>query len=151
MNRIEQIMRKPLSDTDLKTIIGEDTKIITYPELSRYNNIEELLPNPYDFVVILLLESPASGHWLCLLRYNNGYEFFDSYGNPPDYDLSHWLTPQERLKLGESQKYLSYLLQGNPYVYSKIKYQVMRRGVNTCGDHVAYRCFLFKKKHGRPL
>jgi hypothetical protein len=22
----------------------------------------------------------------------------------------------------------------------------MKRGVNTCGDHVAYRCFLFKKK-----
>ena len=145
MNRIEQIMRKPLSDTDLRNILG-DCKIITYPELSKYNNINELLPNPYDFVIILLLESPASGHWTCLLRYNNGYEFFDSYGNPPDYDLSHWLTPQERLKLGESQKYLSYLLQGNPYVYNKIKYQVMRRGVNTCGDHVAYRCFLFKKK-----
>ena len=124
MNRIEQIMRKPLSDTDLRHILG-DCKIITYPELSKYNNINELLPNPYDFVIILLLESPASGHWTALLKYNNGYEFFDSYGNPPDYDLSHWLTPQERLKLGESQKYLSYLLQGNPYVYNKIKYQVM--------------------------
>ena len=22
----------------------------------------------------------------------------------------------------------------------------MKRGVNTCGDHVAYRCWLFKKK-----
>ena len=76
MNRIEQIMRKPLSDSDLKSILGEDTKIITYPELSKYNNIEELLPNPYDFAVILLLESPASGHWLCLLRYNDGYVFF---------------------------------------------------------------------------
>ena len=98
MNRIEQIMKKPLSDTDLRNILG-DCKIITYPELSKYNNIEELLPNSYDFVIILLLESPASGHWTCLLRYNDGYEFFDSYGNAPDYDLSHWLTPQERLKL----------------------------------------------------
>ena len=77
MNRIEQTMRKPLSDTDLKTILGEETRIITYPELSKYNNIEELLPNPYDFMIILILESPASGHWTCLLRYNNGYEFFE--------------------------------------------------------------------------
>ena len=145
MNRIEQIMKKPLSDTDLKTILGEDTKIITYPELSKYNNIDELLPNSYDFVIILLLESPASGHWTGLLRYNDGYEFFDSYGNAPDYDLSHWLTPNERLKLNENNKYLSLLLQGKPHVYNKIKYQVMKRGVNTCGDHVAYRCFLFKK------
>ena len=41
---------------------------------------------------------------------------------------------------------MSLLLQGKLYVYNKIKYQVMRRGVNTCGDHVSYRCFLFKKK-----
>ena len=54
MNRIEQIIRKPLSDTDLRHILG-DCKIITYPELSKYNNINELLPNPYDFVIILLL------------------------------------------------------------------------------------------------
>jgi hypothetical protein len=62
-------------------------------------------------------------------------------------DLSHWLTPNERLRLGESNKYLSFLLQGKSYVYNKIKYQVMKRGVNTCGDHVAYRCFLFKKNN----
>ena len=146
MNRIEQIMRKPLSDTDLKSILGSETRIITYPDLSKYNNIEELLPNSYDFVIILLLETPASGHWTGLLRYNDGYEFFDSYGNAPDADLTHWLTPQERLKLGESEKYLSFLLQGKQYIYKKIKYQVMKRGVNTCGDHVAYRCWLFKKK-----
>ena len=79
MNRIEQIMKKPLSDTDLRTILG-DCKIVTYPELSKYNNIEELLPNSYDFVIILLLESPASGHWTCLLRYNDGYDFLTAMG-----------------------------------------------------------------------
>ena len=51
MNRIEQIMKKPLSDTDLRNILG-DCKIITYPALSKYNNIEELLPNSYDFVIV---------------------------------------------------------------------------------------------------
>ena len=74
MNILEHIMRKPLSDTDLRTILG-DCKIITYPELSKYNSIDQLLPNSHDFSIILLLESPASGHWTCLLRYNNGYEF----------------------------------------------------------------------------
>ena len=102
MNKIQEIMRKPLSDSDLRSILG-DCKIITYPELSKYNNIEELLPNSYDFSIILLLETVASGHWTGLLRFNDGYDFCDSYGNEPDADLTHWLTPQERLKLGESK------------------------------------------------
>ena len=53
MNRIEQMMRKPLSDSDLKTILGGDCKIITYPELSKYNTIEEILPNSYDYSIFL--------------------------------------------------------------------------------------------------
>ena len=56
MNRIKQVMRKPLSETDIKTILGSDTKILTYPQLATYNTLEELLPRPYDFVVILLLD-----------------------------------------------------------------------------------------------
>ena len=56
MNRIKQIIRKPLSDSDLKNILGSDTRIITYPDLSKYNNLDELLPKASDFVIILLLE-----------------------------------------------------------------------------------------------
>ena len=141
MNRIEQIIRKPLSDSDLKHILGSETRIITYPQLANYRTIEELLPKSYDFCIILLLESPQSGHWCALLRYSNTFEWFDSYGFPVDYDLSHWLTPLQRLKLGESKKYLSYLLQGRNYIYNN---QQMRPNVNTCGDHVAYRCYKFK-------
>jgi hypothetical protein len=39
MNRIKQVMRKPLSKTDIKTILGSDTKILTYPQLAKYNSI----------------------------------------------------------------------------------------------------------------
>ena len=39
MNRIKQVMRKPLSETDIKTILG-DCKILTYPQLAKYNSIE---------------------------------------------------------------------------------------------------------------
>ena len=143
MNRIKQIIRKPLSDADLKHILG-DCKIITYPELAKYNNLDELLPKQYDFVIILLLETPQSGHWTSLIRYGSQVEYFDSYGYPPDYDLSHWLTPLQRLKLGESKKYLTSLLQGRNYIYNKVKYQQMKPNINTCGSHVAYRCHKFK-------
>jgi hypothetical protein len=49
MNRIKQIIRKPLSDSDLKHILGSETRIITYPQLANYRTIEELLPKSYDF------------------------------------------------------------------------------------------------------
>jgi hypothetical protein len=55
MNRIKQVIRKPLSDTDLKAYSATDTN--TYISgLSKYNNLDELLPRAYDFVIILLLE-----------------------------------------------------------------------------------------------
>ena len=108
---MNQIIRKPLSDADLKRILGSETRIITYPQLANYRTIEELLPKAYDFVIVLLLESPQSGHWCALLRYSNTFELFDSYGFKVDYDLTHWLTPLQRLKLGESKKYLTSLLQ----------------------------------------
>jgi hypothetical protein len=56
MNRIKQVIRKPLSDSDLKHILGDCNTIITYPDLAKYNNLDELLPSAYDFVIILLLE-----------------------------------------------------------------------------------------------
>ena len=68
MNRTQQIMRKPLSESDLRKILGSDTKILTYPQLTKYNGLDELLPKPYDFRIILLLETPVSGHWCCLLK-----------------------------------------------------------------------------------
>ena len=126
MNRINQIIRKPLSVADLKRILGSETRIITYPQLANYRTIEELLPKAYDFVIILLLETPQSGHWTSLIIYGSQVEYFDSYGYPPDYDLTHWLTPLQRLKLGESKNYLSYLLQGRNYIYNKIKFQQMK-------------------------
>ena len=128
----------------LKDILGSDVKILTYPDLAKYNNLDELLPRAYDYVIILLLESPSSGHWCALLRYSSVFEWFDSYGFPVDYDLTHWLSPLHRLKLGESKKYLCYLLQGRNFMYNKVKYQQMKPNVNTCGSHVAYRCHKFK-------
>ena len=69
MNRIKQVIRKPLSDKYLKDILGSDVKILTYPDLAKYNNLHELLPEAYDFAIILLLESPSSGHWCCLIKH----------------------------------------------------------------------------------
>ena len=113
--------------------------------MAKYNTLEELLPKPYDFCKSLLLETRVSGHWCALIRNPPQYEGFDSYGNAPDADLSKWLTPSQRIKLKENTYILSNLLQGRNYIDNKVKYQQMKEGINTCGDHATHRCYKFKK------
>ena len=80
-----------------------------------------------------------------MLRYNGTYEYFDPYGNPVDYDLIHWMDKKTRARLHESNPYLSYLLKNKPYIYNKVRYEVLRKGLNTCGSHCAYRIYKFQK------
>lgn len=148
--KVDRLVRKPLSDDNLKTILGADTKIILYPDLGKYETVEQLLPKPNDFAIILIVEDEnrynIDGHWTALLRYNEMYEWFDPYGNGVDYDLIHWMDKKQRVKLREDKKYLTYLLQGRNHIYNKVKYEELRKGVNTCGSHCAYRCYKFKKE-----
>jgi hypothetical protein len=148
--KIQKTIKKALSDDELKLILGKDLKLIMYPDLSKYNSIDELLPRPIDYCIILIIEDEnkyrIEGHWTALLKYDGVYEFFDPYGNPPDYDLVHWMDKTTRARLNESKTYLKYLLRGKTYTFNRTKYEVLRKGVNTCGSHCAYRIYKFKKE-----
>ena len=63
-----RMIRTPLSDSDLRKIIGQDLKIILYRELSKISNLREMLSNERDCMVILYEEKELSGHWTCLAR-----------------------------------------------------------------------------------
>ena len=45
---IVKLVHKALSDADIRTILGENTKIIKYSELSKYRDLDDLLPNLLD-------------------------------------------------------------------------------------------------------
>jgi hypothetical protein len=60
-------------------------------------------------------------------------------------DLINWMDMKTRVKLHESKPYLTFLLKGRKYIYNKVKYEVLKRGVNTCGSHCCYRIYQFKK------
>jgi hypothetical protein len=72
VSKADKLIKKPLSDTDIKRILGRATKLITYPDLAKYTDINQLLPAPNDFVVILIVEDETqdviSGHWTALLN-----------------------------------------------------------------------------------
>ena len=115
-SKINKMVKKPLSDEELKVILGKDLKIVMYPDLADYSSIEELLPNPNDYCIILIVESETkfniSGHWVALLKYDGIYEYFDPYGNGVDVDLMNWMDAKTRARLNESKPYLTYLLKG---------------------------------------
>ncbi len=90
MNTI-QTVNKALSDQDIRDILGSDCKIIEYSDLEQYRSLEDLLPQPRDYVVILYQKEENSGHWIGLLKYDNMYGFFDPYGLMPDKQLS-WVN-----------------------------------------------------------
>ena len=132
MNDIKDVEYAPIDDDEIIKYLGNDAKIIEYKQLKNYKNIDELLPNKTDFVMILEETRKNYGHWVCLIKYKGGYEYFDSLGFPPD-DLK-WISSLNRQQNGETEPLLHILLHNSglkSIKYNKIKYQ--SKQANTCG------------------
>ena len=73
-----------VTSTDLQSIF-KNSKIIKYADLDNYDDIYMLLPNRMDFCFILTESEKNSGHWTLtlLIRDDNMFEYFDSYGVSP--------------------------------------------------------------------
>jgi len=135
-----------MSNTDFKNILGDDVKIIEFPQLEKYNNINELLVNKKDYCIIFYIENIINnsqvGHWTALMRDNNKYFFFDSYGISYINELSY-ISKQKRLKYNENINYLDKLLKNKKKEVSKYQYQKFDNKINTCGRYVLIVIFLF--------
>ena len=77
---LRELIHEALSDSDIRTILGADTKIIKYSELANISSLDELLPRLVDYCIILYEAMANRGHWVGLLNYNGMFEHFDSYG-----------------------------------------------------------------------
>lgn len=135
-----------MSNNDFKNMLGDDIKIIEFPKLEQYNNINELLPLKKDYCIIFYIENIINGsqvgHWTALMRDNNKYFFFDSYGITEKNELS-FISKQKRLKYNEDINYLDKLLKNTNYTNNKYKYQKFKNNINTCGRYVLIILFLF--------
>jgi len=57
------------------------TKVVKYGELDdNYTTFEELLPYKKDYAILLIESEINSGHWVCVLRNDDTFEYFDPYG-----------------------------------------------------------------------
>ena len=95
----------PLSDEDLEHIIP-GIKILKYSELSKYQDIDDVLPKPKDYCIIIYELAENSGHWTCLLKYDGIVEFMDPYGLRFDNELD-WISNSAKQKLHEDHPLLS--------------------------------------------
>ena len=117
-------------------------KIIEYNDLADYNEITDLLTKPIDYVIILI-ETIADnvGHWVCVLRYGNTIEFFNSYGEAPDVQKNTLISKKNNIKFNQTENYLTNLLVKSNFdiIYNKLQLQKYSNGSTTCGRWVTLR------------
>lgn len=136
-----------ISDADFSRYFATQFPILKYAELASVSSLDELIPGDKGAVIILTESRRNEGHWCCLLKYDDKYEWTDSYGGAsgkPDGELS-FIGKAMKIMLGEDNHYLSKLLKesGKKVIYNKEKFQSLSDGVNTCGKWVIARLLMF--------
>lgn len=136
-----RIKSYPLSDSDIRKMLGRDIKIITYPQLGQMSNISQAFDKKGRCIMLYLTENDSTGHWVCMLNKGNAIEFFDPYGEAPEKALE--TVPEENKEaLGEDEPLLTRLLRasGKEVYYNTHPFQRSKGDVNTCGRHSVVRC-----------
>ena len=135
-----------ISNTDINKYFPE-AKIVKFSNLDQFPTIYDLLPRTLDFVFILVEEQENSGHWQVLLRNDNEFNFFDSYGDEPTTILNFIPKYMNKL-LGNEKSDIGHILKSinkksDKLTINKFQFQSNTEGVNTCGRHCIGRVCLF--------
>jgi len=137
-------MQKSLSGNEVCQIvmkaIGEEPNIITYNELDKIRDIDDILKN--NMCVILYETSEGYGHWTCVFKDRNTIEHFDSYGLFPDKELK-FVSKDINKMLGQGYPMLSKLLYDCPYDIRYCNKKFQGEDSSTCGRWCAMR-LIFK-------
>jgi len=139
--KINEYEKVSLSNKDIEKLVNGQTNVFTYPQLSNYKHIDEIL-DPYDSCVILYMTKKNYGHWCCLTKNNDRISFFDPYGedNLPDEQLKN-IPEHFREDSNQEFPHLTYLLyaSGYPIEYNNYQFQKHQKDTNTCGRHCVNR------------
>ena len=137
IKKYKKLLSHMFSEHDFSRYFNIDGKILKFSELSKYNNIEELLPNDKDFKLILTETEPNSGHWCCLLRKDKKVIWFDSYGIIGDGELK-FISRMMNKMLNQEVHQIHRLFKtcksaGLISEYNHYKYQNEGDEIATCG------------------
>lgn len=141
---IKQRISKPLTDGDLERHLGvKPEEIIKYSDLKNYQDINDLLPTPSSFKIILIEDTFNSGHWVGVMKYGKTIEYFNSYGAKWDTDWK-FISKMRRIILGENTNEMTRLMDkasadGYKVIWNKHRFQKIGSGIQTCGRWVILR------------
>ena len=141
---IEDRISTPMSNADLEKYSGiKEADIIKYSDLKNYGKLEDLLPTDKSSRIILIEDSYNKGHWVCLLRYGDTMEYFNSYGGKWDSDWK-FVGKMMRCILGEDTNEMTRLFNqaktsGWKTVWNKKKLQKEGSDTQTCGRWCVFR------------
>lgn len=136
-------LMEPLSDVQVRSALGNDTRIIKYGELKNYS-MDELLPTVNSFFICLLEEEKNRGHWVAIMRLEDGLFYFNSYGIKYDRDISVIPRCIRRILGEDPARQFARLLDGRPCEWNRVKLQGEK--TQTCGRWccftIIFCCFL---------
>lgn len=127
---------KPLSGTDIESLMNNDCKIMKYNDLDEYKSLDSIFWDSRFIFLLYPVKSENNGHWCLLMkRKPKVIDIFDSYGFFPD-------TQNENGAM-DYKKYLSNLLIRSPkdikIYYNENRYQ--SENSNACGYYCVLRAW----------
>lgn len=140
MKQLKELKKKSLSDSDIMNLLKGQSRIMSYPTLTEYDNLDDAM-GKYGAIVLLYETKEHYGHWTAVFKLDdNTVEFFDSYAMRPDDELA-FIPEHFRISNDELYPHLTYLLYSSGYdiEYNDYKLQSKKKDMNTCGRHVVTR------------
>ena len=134
-----------VTSTNLQSIF-KNCKIIKYADLDNYDDIYHLLSNR-DFCFILTESEKNSGHWTLLIRDDNNFEYYDSYGVSHK-NILDYIPNYMNKKLGNNYSedlgmIINSIKPTDKFTYNKTKFQKDAPNINTCGRWCIARLSLY--------
>ena len=142
---MEEAKAYALGDDDIKSLLGGDIKITTYPELKEVHDVRQLFDRKGRSIIFFPQENQQQGHWCCMIKDGNQIEFTDSYGEEPDAQKDG-LSDDKLQSMGMDRDDLTRLLEDSRcrVIYNKIQLQKLDNSVQTCGRHCVTRLLHYK-------
>ena len=138
--------RKPITDRNIRELIGGPVKIRNVSGLSDSDSLPSLCPKVGSGLVLFWQSKTGKvGHWNLVLRHSDHYEFFDSYGLLP-LQVANKTTHDGGVRCMK-------LLRGHNVKYGRYAFQKRSDDVQTCGRFVAFRynCHAFNYEEFKKL
>lgn len=153
IENMKKILAYSLSDADIRTILGQDCKIVEYCDLDKYKSMDDLLPNDTDYVIILIESQQNSGHWCAITKRDKVISTFDSYGVKLQDELNFISRTMNRM-LGNTKQELENLIKSCAddveVIYNKTALQSQSPSVTSCGRWCCSFIQLFKLGYSLP-